>query len=379
MNWRAYLLPGLVFQSVVVGGGYGLVQAAESVERVGGNLQKLEFASRLGLTDAQREAALDSLAPLDDEGDDESEALERREKWEKRVNFVMEQRRKHAERLRRAESGEPPLPADEFDADDEILASVVARLVEWVEENRGSLGRRAVGGGLELIAALVSGITTIGMLGFGVFLTTFFFFFFSSRYPATLEIFRGLIPDGNRERVLYLVGRMDGVIAGFIRGRLIIMLIQQIVFAIGYLIIGVPAAILVGLGVGLLSIVPYLALIGIPVSIILMVLADAEGFRGELWWILLAPTAWYFLVQALDDYVLTPNVQGKTTDMDTPTVLFSSIAGGLLLGVYGLLIAIPLAACIKILILEVLLPRYRAWARGETADPLPLAASPEDQ
>jgi len=47
------------------------------------------------------------------------------------------------------------------------------------------------------------------------------------------------------------------------------------------------------------------------------------------------------------------------------------LAGGSVLGAYGMLLAIPVAACIKILIQENLLPKIRAWARGEADDPLP--------
>jgi predicted PurR-regulated permease PerM len=78
------------------------------------------------------------------------------------------------------------------------------------------------------------------------------------------------------------------------------------------------------------------------------------------------------LTQFLDDYVLTPTIQGKSTNMDTPTILFASIAGGALAGIYGLLLAIPVAACIKILMREVFWPRFRAWAQGNASDPLPI-------
>ncbi len=80
----------------------------------------------------------------------------------------------------------------------------------------------------------------------------------------------------------------------------------------------------------------------------------------------------YFVGQALDDYIFTPLIQGKSTNMDTPTILFASLAGGALFGVFGLLIAIPIAACLKILAQEVFWPRFKAWADGRAEDPLPI-------
>ena len=53
-------------------------------------------------------------------------------------------------------------------------------------------------------------------------------------------------------------------------------------------------------------------------------------------------------------------------------ILFSSIAGGVLAGFYGLLLAIPVAACVKILLNEVFWPRFKKWAEGKEQDFLPI-------
>ena len=87
------------------------------------------------------------------------------------------------------------------------------------------------------------------------------------------------------------------------------------------------------------------------------------------------PALAYFGGQIMDDYILSPVIQGKSTNLDTPTILFSSLAGGVLAGFYGLLIAIPVGACIKILLVEVVLPRFRAWSEGRASDPLPFGQS----
>jgi predicted PurR-regulated permease PerM len=80
----------------------------------------------------------------------------------------------------------------------------------------------------------------------------------------------------------------------------------------------------------------------------------------------------YVCAQLLDDWVLTPTIQGKTTDLSIPLILFASIAGGALAGIYGLLIAIPAAACLKIVLDEVVWPKFKAWAAGRERDFLPI-------
>jgi len=112
--------------------------------------------------------------------------------------------------------------------------------------------------------------------------------------------------------------------------------------------------------------------VGIPISIALLWLEERTGFRGGVAWTLGAPVVFYFIGQALDDYVWTPLIQGKSTNMDTPTILFATLAGGALMGVYGLLLAIPLAACIKILLEEIFWPRFQEWIAGRRPDFLPI-------
>lgn len=250
--------------------------------------------------------------------------------------------------------------------------AAIGQVKEWVVANSGDLATLAAKRAIQVVTATVRTITTIGFLFFAAFLTAFFFFFISTNYRQVLDFGEKLIPEAQRDRTIHLLTQFDDVIAGFIRGRLTIAMIQAVIFSIGYFLIGTPAALLVGFGVGILSIVPYLALVGIPISMLLMALDPASGFRGTWWWILIAPVAWYFIGQAIDDYILTPKIQGERTGLDTPTVLFVVLAGGALAGIYGLLIAIPVGACLKILLHEVVRPKFDAWISGRAEDPLPL-------
>ena len=245
---------------------------------------------------------------------------------------------------------------------------VLEMIGAWLRNSTGSLlgATATVGAGALRIAG---GVFTFA---FGVFLTGFFFYFVATGWETLRELSLRALPDNNKERIIDLAKKFDAVISGFVRGRLTIAFVQAVFFSAAYWIIGVPAALIVGPSVAVLSIVPYLALIGIPVSIILLWLEGHTGLRGTWWWVLGMPCVVYVAGQALDDYLLTPAIQGKTTNMDTPTILFASLAGGALLGVFGMLIAIPIAACVKILIVEVFWPRFRQWAEGRASDPLPI-------
>lgn len=261
------------------------------------------------------------------------------------------------------------------DEDENVVDRAVAFIATWARDNTGTIGRitrQVFGTGADALAALLRFVKALVVLGFSLFLTGFFFFFFSSRYAAVSESLLGLIPERNKDKWLGLLGNMDRVIAAFVRGRLTIMAIMSLLYVLAYWLIGVPAPLVVGLIVGCLSAVPYMALIGVPLSIVLMFLMPV-GEPKAWWYILLVPTATYWLIQLTDDYIWTPLIQGKATDMDTPTILFAVLAGGMLGGFYGILLAIPIGACLKIVIKEVLMPRFRAWAEGRASDFLPIS------
>ncbi|MFG0313679.1 MAG: AI-2E family transporter [Phycisphaerales bacterium] len=256
--------------------------------------------------------------------------------------------------------------------DDSSMGRALDAAIDWIATNQEQIAKTTASVSVDLMNRILGILGAAFGIAFMVFVTAFFFFFTATEWIQLKQFGTKLLPDKNRGRIIDLLVKFDAVISGFIRGRITIAFIQGIVFSIGYFLIGVPGAFILGPVVAILSIVPYLALIGLPISVSLLALQGHDGFRGEWWWIVGAPTGIYFLGQALDDYVWTPIIQGKSTGMDTPTILFASLAGGALFGVFGLLIAIPIAACVKILIQEIFWPRFKEWAEGRADDPLPI-------
>lgn len=259
-----------------------------------------------------------------------------------------------------------------FGIDAADVAATADALLGWLQGHSALVGKHALETGTDAVGAAFATLGRASIFLFGAFLTAFFFFFLSSGWERVTEFARGLLPVRNREHVIDILRKMDVAISGFIRGRLTIAFFLAIFYSVGFSLMGVPAPLLLGPAIALLALVPYAAVAGIPVVIVLLWLENHTGFRGATWWIIGAPIVWYNVGQLLDDYVLTPVIQGRGTDLDTPTILFASIAGGALMGFYGLLVAIPLAACLKILIREVFWPRFRAWAEGKERDFLPI-------
>ncbi|MFN7020322.1 MAG: AI-2E family transporter [Phycisphaerales bacterium] len=262
---------------------------------------------------------------------------------------------------------------------DSTPQTLIRTVMAWTEQNAAgiasTLGKRAVGGGAQALAVVVSTLSSIGAFVFALCLTMFFFYFASTGWGRVLSWAEGFIPHAGKYRWMRMIKRMDRAIAGFVRGRLTIATIIGVFMTGAFWFIGAPAPLLLGPIVGVLYIVPYAAALAVPVVMLLMWLqSGATGFRAEWWWIVFAPIGCHACGQVLDDYILTPRIQGDNTDLEMPTILFASLAGGVLAGVYGLLLAIPVAACLKILANELLWPRVEKWVKGELRDPLPMGA-----
>lgn len=274
--------------------------------------------------------------------------------------------------------GEATQPAPDGSGTPSASASQLDRALSWagqrLAENVEGIGQRVLEAGGGVVGGAVSVVGSVGQFFFGLFLTGFFFYFFCTGYGRLLHFWEGLIPERRRARVFRLVRRMDRVIAGFVRGRVTVCACMVVLYTGAYWFAGVPAPFVIGPITGLLTLVPYAGAVSAPIAMFLMWLdPGSSGYQHTWWWIVGAPLVVLAIAQGLDDWVLTPAIQGKATDMDVPTILFASIAGGALAGVYGLLLAIPVAACVKILVEELLLPRIKAWSRGEAPDLLPIS------
>jgi len=248
----------------------------------------------------------------------------------------------------------------------ERATELLARTADWLSQL--DWGRVAQ----FLLASLDVGV---GVVGSAISLTSYFvlsaviigfcFFFFSWKLDKLIAWFVPFIPARYKNEVLGVVAMMYKSVASFIRGRLIQALVMSVVLSIGWCMAGVPSWLLLGVLSGALNLVPFAAVIGVLAALVL-VLVDSVAGGGFTLWVLIWPTAVYVLAQGLDGWVIEPIVQGKATDLDPVSVLLAVMIGGALAGLLGMLIAIPSAACIKILSRHVVLPRLRALAAGES-------------
>ena len=219
-----------------------------------------------------------------------------------------------------------------------------------------------VSGTGQALGVLGAVIGTTSYLAVTALLLPFYFFFFAWRFEAISLTLRRLIPTAYRPRTLEILGKIDDAVMNFFRGRLLIALITGVLYAAGWAWTGVPYWFLLGAGTGLLSIVPYVNAIGWPLAIMLKYL-DAAANSGAMDWVslLVMPSLPYLVVQFFESWWLTPWIEGRSNDLHPVTVIIAVMVGGAVGGFLGLTLAIPAVASLKILLQEVVLPRWKAW------------------
>lgn len=189
--------------------------------------------------------------------------------------------------------------------------------------------------------SLVTGSINLIYGVFMVFIILLYIVFILLDYESISEGWARLLPAKYRP---LLTGIMNDVKEGmnkYFRGQAFVALCVGILFSIGFLIIDFPLAIGLGLFIGVLNLVPYLQLIGFIPTIILAILKAADT-GGNFWIILAAALAVFAVVQAIQDGFIVPRVMGKITGLNPAIILLSLSIWGSLMGVLGMIIALPL-------------------------------------
>lgn len=138
---------------------------------------------------------------------------------------------------------------------------------------------------------------------------------------------------------------IDRTLAAFVRGQSSVCLVLALIYGIGLTMVGLKSGLLVGLGAGLISFIPYLgAATGLIVGLAIAVFQFNE-------WLPIAIVAGIFLFgQTLESYVLTPRLVGDRVGLHPVWIIFALMAGGALFGFTGVLLAVPVAAVIGVLV-----------------------------
>lgn len=154
-----------------------------------------------------------------------------------------------------------------------------------------------------------------------------------------------IIPSKYQPIVTEVLSDLESGMNSYFRGQSLVALIVGILFAIGFSIINLPMAIVFGLFIGLLTLVPYLKVIALIPAALLGVLQYVET-SSNISTIFLSIAIVFIVIQIIEDMVLVPGIMGKVTGLNPAVILLALSVWGSLMGIVGLIIALPLTTLI---------------------------------
>lgn len=199
-----------------------------------------------------------------------------------------------------------------------------ARVQEWLQA--------AAQGSLSFVLSMLS-----------LSLLPLFTFYLLRDWPQLLASVEGLAPEKLRATVRTMASQIDERLAGFVRGQLTVALVLGVVYSSGLLACGIDLAITVGMLGGALFLVPYLGTLvagGLAVVLALM--------EFGLDWHVVAAAAVFVAGQLIEGTFLTPWLVGDRVGLHPMIVMVALVVGGNLLGIWGLVLAVPVTAALAV-------------------------------
>ncbi len=209
------------------------------------------------------------------------------------------------------------------------------------------------------------GAVTLGILEalLVFFLAPVIAFYVLLDLPKLREQGRELIPERHRDEIHHIMRQLTHAVGGFMRGQLVVAFIVGILTSIGFRLIGLPFWLVIGLIAGALNIIPFVGpwvggALGVTVGLVLVDPATA------LWAAVVA-----FAVQQIDNNFISPTVLRATVRLHPATIILALLAGGAIAGFWGLLLAVPVVASVKIVVGHLWRTRVlgQSWAEAREA------------
>ena len=243
----------------------------------------------------------------------------------------------------------------------EVLALVNERAMPWLKDHfdiqlrldTASLSKLLANDNTQAVAQKlfqslrIGGIALFGIIT-NLFLAPVVMFYLLRDWPLMLVRLSAAIPRPWHAKTIAIVNEIDAVLAEFLRGQVMVMLLLAGYYSAGLFLTGVSFALPVGILTGLLVFVPYL---GFATGFILALLVAVLQFSGMA--PIISVLAVYSIGQMLEGFILTPWLVGKRIGLHPLAVIFALLAFGQLFGFFGVLLALPFSAALLVGLREV--------------------------
>ena len=180
-------------------------------------------------------------------------------------------------------------------------------------------------------------------------LVPIFTFYFLKEFDDIKENIFDKVPEKFKDKTLSIAGKIDKSVSSFVRGQLLICIILAFLYSAGLLIVKLDLALIIGIFSGFASIIPYFGFFIGLTSSVLISFVEYHNFVSFIQVI-----AVFGIVQMLESFIITPKILGDNVGIHPVVVILSLMIFGKVFGFIGLIIAIPLAATLKVFYDEII-------------------------
>ena len=230
-----------------------------------------------------------------------------------------------------------------------VIASLAERFPDLQGGQLETMIKGNVGNGLKFVGKVLTtvisnGFALINLLSLILIMPVVTFYMLRD-WNLFVKKFEDLLPRQSKKGIVQILQEINKIIAGFIRGQISVCLILGAFYSIGLKLVGLDLGLLVGFIAGIISFIPYVG--SITGFVLGIVLAFAQ--YGDITHVLYVVGV-FLCGQFLEGNFLTPKLVGESVGLHPVWVMFALLAGGVLLGFLGLMLAVPVAAIIGVLV-----------------------------
>jgi predicted PurR-regulated permease PerM len=241
----------------------------------------------------------------------------------------------------------------------EVASNAKTYLGPWLERLNSITGQGPEAIPADTTEIAQRGVAALGKVAHGLFssgaafvnvmallmLTPIVCFYLIRDWPSVMKKMDAMLPLAYAPIIREQLNLINRTLAGYLRGQVTVMIILSVYYIIAFLVFGLNFGLVLGLLAGCLVIIPYLGFL-IAFALGIVVAYGQFQLTGSFWLIL----GVYGLGQVIESNFLTPTIVGDRVGLHPLWLLFGMLAGGVLLGFVGVLLAVPLTAVIGVLV-----------------------------
>ncbi len=216
----------------------------------------------------------------------------------------------------------------------------IEQLMATLPANISDTLQNAITGLISGITGFISAITSVIL---SIVIVPFILFYLLKDGEKLPEYFVKLLPPRFRDDTREVLSEADNQLSAYIQGQLIVAFCIGVMVYIGFLIIGMDYALLLGVLAMVTSVVPYIgpAIAIIPAAIIALVTSPFMLIKLAVVWT---------VVQLVEGNLISPQVMGKTMFIHPITIIFVLLTAGSLFGIAGVILGIPMYALLRVVV-----------------------------